>query len=157
MAFEIVRLVRSTVPFSVHRSPSLPRFAVERMAPKVAGLTARKNKKGLRSAATSGDYECLPIHKPPTPISKPPTLPPKVEKPPVYKPPTPVQAPPKVEKPPTSLLPKVETPAPPKHLPSPPYGHYPGHPPVEKGQDPHKTPCKILPPPTPYKKPPSSA
>ncbi|KAK9991835.1 hypothetical protein SO802_026820 [Lithocarpus litseifolius] len=99
----------------------------------------------------------VPIHKPPTPISKPPTLPPKVEKPPVYTPPTPVQAPPKVEKPPTSLPPKVETPAPPKQLPSPPYGHYPGHPPVEKGQDPHKPPRKILPPPTPYKKPPSSA
>nr|XP_034914655.1 pollen-specific leucine-rich repeat extensin-like protein 4 [Populus alba] len=89
-----------------------------------------------------------PVYNPPK-IEKPPVYnPPKIEKPPVYKPPKiekpPVYKPPKIEKPPVYKPPKIEKPPvykppvivkpPPFHKPLPPYGHYPGHPPVENAE-----------------------
>lgn len=74
------------------------------------------------------DYYKPPKYEPKPPYFKPP----KVEKPfPEHKPP--VYKPPKIEKPPVYKPPKIEKP-PPFHKPLPPYGHYPGHPPVENAE-----------------------
>ena len=43
--------------------PYLNSIISDRMAPKVAGMPSRKNKKGLRSDGTSGGYICRHCHK----------------------------------------------------------------------------------------------